>query len=243
MHKKSTMAGIIILLAASVLLAACTGSNPPASPTGDANAVYTQAAATVSAGLTQTAQKNPAPTETPAPPTSTVTNVPQPPTATIAQPGPNTSGTITATLKPGTTQQAQGTATPTKSGSGIVATSTKSAAPPPATGDKALWVSQSPADGTKIQKAATFTMTYVLKNTGTTTWNKNYTLRVFSTDNVFSSPTDTNLLKTVAPGESVTILFTLIAPDATGKATSVWVMTNDSGGNFYSVTLSMDVTD
>ena len=255
MHKKTTMAGIIILLAAAFLLAACTGSNAPASPTGDANAVYTQAAATVSAGLTATAQKNPAATETQAPPTDTPTNVPLPPTATVAQPGPgnatvtgtqkagtNPPAQATATLKPGTTQQAQ-TPTPTKSG-GIVPTATKGAvAPPPTTGDKAVWVSQSPADGTKIQKSATFTMTYVLKNTGTTTWTKGYTLRIFSSDNRFGSPADTNLLGNVAPGESVTILFTLIAPDTVGKASSVWVMTNEAGGNFYSVSLEMDVTE
>ncbi len=253
MHKKTSLAGIIFLLGAALLLAACSGSTSPAAPTGDANAVYTQAAATVSAGLTQSAAKNPAPTATPAPPTATATTAAKAPTATIEQPGPNNQATATldpskptATKSAGgvqpTATKAGGTPQSTATKSSLVPTATKAVAPPAATGDKGLWVSQSPADKTKIQKSATFTMTYVIKNTGTTTWTTKYALRFFAGSQM-NSPTDTNLLKDVPPGESAVITFTLIAPDTAGKSSTVWVMANGDGANFYSVTLDLEITD
>jgi hypothetical protein len=242
MHKKKSLAGLIILLGAALLLAACSSPSSPAAPTGDANAVYTQAAATVSAGLTQTAQKNPAPTETPAPPTATATVTSQPPTATIEQPGPNTAATATKAgdTQPTATKAGNQQVTATKSN--VVPTATKPAAPPLATGDKATWVSQSPADKTKIQKSATFTMTYVIKNTGTTTWTTNYALRFYAGSQM-DSPKDINLLKDVPPGESATITFTLIAPDTAGNTNTVWVLSTADGANFYSVTLDLEITD
>jgi hypothetical protein len=253
MHKKTSMAGIIILLATAILLAACSGSNSPAAPTGDANAVYTQAAATVSAGLTQTAVKNPAKTQTPVPPTATVENKPAATaTATVEQPGPNNQPTATkaggtqptATKAGGTqpTATKAGGTQPTATKSGTVPTATKAAPPPSTTGDKAEWVSQSPTDKTQIQKSATFTMTYVLKNSGTKTWTKNYTLRYYAGSRL-ESPADINLISDVAPGENATITFTLIAPDDPGETNTVWVLTNADGANFYSVNLLLTITE
>jgi len=240
------MAGFVILLAAALVMAACTpGSDSPAAPTGDANAVYTQAAATVSAGLTQTAEKNPAPTQTPVPPTATAQSEPATATPTVQQPGPSNQPTATtaAGAAQPTATKAAGAAQPTATKAGVVIpTATKQAAPPAATGDKAEWVSQSPADKTKIQKSATFTMTYVLKNTGTKTWTKNYALRFYAGSRM-DSPADTNLLNDVAPGENAVITFTLIAPDAPGETNTVWVLTNADGVNFYSVNLVLTITE
>jgi hypothetical protein len=254
MHKKISLAGIIVILSAALLLAACSGSKSPAAPTGDANAVYTQAAATVSAGLTQTAAKNPAPSATPAPPTATATTESKAPTPTIEQPGPSNQATATKTpaggIQPTATKAAgtQPTATkaagtqPTATKSSLIPTATKAAAPPPATGDKGLWVSQSPVDKTKIQKSATFTMTYVIKNTGTTTWTTKYALRFYAGSQM-SGPNDTNLIKDVPPGESAVITFTMVAPDTAGNTSTVWVLTNADGANFYSVNLDLAITD
>lgn len=230
--KNKVLAGIIILVIAAFSLAACSTPNAPAAPTTDANAVYTQAAATVSVGLTQTAEKNPPPTATTAPPTSTPTM--SAPTATEG----NATQAATAT-------QASGAAQPTAtsaSGTTPVPTATKAGAPAPTTGDKAEWISQSPVDNTKIQKNATFNVTFVLKNTGTTTWTKNYSFRYYGGEQM-DAPKDLNLTKEVKPGESAEILFTLIAPGSPKITDTIWVLSNADGQNFYSVFLKLEITD
>jgi hypothetical protein len=234
--KNNVMVGIAVVLIAAFALAACGTPAAPAAPTADANAVYTQAAATVAAGLTQTAEKNPAPTATPAPATSTPTMMV--PTATQASGGTQA---VTAT-----STQASGTAMPTATnaanGSTPVPTATKASAPPPSTGDKAEWVSQSPVDNTKVPKNATFNVTFVLKNIGTTTWTKDFMFRFFGGEQL-GGPKDLNLTKEVKPGETVEILFTLVAPDTKKNTETVWVLTNANGQNFYNVYLKLEITD
>jgi hypothetical protein len=232
--KKKFLAGIVVLVTAAFVLAACATPDAPAAPTTDANAVYTQAAATVAAGLTQTAEKNPPPTATIAPPTATPTTII--PTATQG-------GAVEATQAPTATQEgaAQPTAT-TAAGVTPVPTATKAGAPAPATGDKGEWVSQTPTDGTQVQKSATFNVTYVIKNTGTTTWTTNYKFRFYAGDQM-SAPNDLNLTKEVKPGESAEITFKMIAPDSKKKTNSIWVLSNADGGNFCSVYLALEIVD
>lgn len=232
MHKKTYLAGIVVLLAAALALAACSSPSAPAAPTADANAVYTQAAATVAANLTQDASKNPTDTPTFAPPTDTPTTVNALPAVTDTPSGsPNT--TVT------TTPLATGTqATATKSSSLLVPTATKASGPAPVTGDKAEWVSQGPTDGSSIPVSATFNVVYVLKNTGTTTWTTQYTLRFYAGDQM-SSPKDTNITKVVKPGETVQIPFVMIAPSSAGKTHTIWAFSNADGVNFYYVTMDL----
>ena len=232
MQKKMFRAGTMILLAVALLLSACGTPKAPAAPTADANAIYTQAAATVSTGLTQAAQKNPPATATVAPPSATATSLPASPSPTVAQPGPDNQ-----TTTPTQAGAAQTTATKA-AGVTPVPTATKAAAATSSLADKAEWVSQSPADKTQIQKSATFTMTYVLKNTGKTTWTKKYSLRFYA--GPMSEPKDINLTKDVKPGETVEIKFELVAPDSVGKSTNIWVMSTDLGVNFYVVTLDLE---
>ncbi len=239
MFKKKIQAGTFILLAVAMLLSACSAEKtPPAAPTGDANAVYTQAAATVSAGLTQAAAKNPTATPTLAPPTSTPTAINAQPSPTVAQPGPG-DGTPTVTVTPSTGSNLQATAT--SAGATKVPTATKAAGAPPAVADKALWVSQSPPDKTKVQVSSTFNMTFVLKNVGKTTWTKQYSLRYYA--GPMSSPNSINLTKEVAPGESVEITFELVAPDTASEYNNIWVLSTDQGVNFSVVTLDLITTN
>jgi hypothetical protein len=230
--KNKVLTGITVLVIAAFTLAACATPTAPAAPTADANAVYTQAAATVAVGLTQTAEKNPPPTATTAPPTTTPTMVA--PTATQG----NATQAATATQASGAVQA---TAT-TASGTTPVPTATKASAPAPTTGDKAEWVSQSPVDSTKIQKNATFNVTFVLKNTGTTTWTTKYAFRFYGGDQL-DAPNDLNLTKEVKPGESAEILFTLIAPSSPKITNTVWVLSNADGANFYNVFLKLEITE
>lgn len=229
--KKNVLAGIAALILVTLVLAACSAPETPAAPTADANAVYTQAAGTVAAGLTQTAEKNP--TATPLPPTNT-------PTMIASSATPTQNGAAAASP---TTDAAQPTATLAAAASTPVPTATKAAgAPAPAAPDKAEWVSQSPADNTNVPKNATFTMTFVLKNTGTTTWTKNYMFRYYAGDRM-DSPKDLNLTQEVKPNDSIEITFTLIAPSEKKTTNSVWVLSNADGQNFYSVFLKLEITD
>ena len=224
MHKKTRWAGTMILLGIAIFLAACASPDVPAAPTTDANAVYTQAAATVSVGLTQSALENPTDTPDFVPPPDTPAVTDANPTPEVAQPGP---GDATVTPAEGASDHATATITPATEAT-AVPTATKPVGTAPAIDDKAVWVSQNPADGTKIQKSATFTMTYIIKNTGKTTWTKGYALRYYA--GPMSDPKDTNLLKEVKPGDTVEITFSLIAPDTVGKYTNVWVLSTGPGG-------------
>lgn len=220
MLKKKAFASLAIILVATLILAACQQATPVA-PTLDANAIYTQAAATVAAGLAQTQQAQPSPTTQPPTPTNTM----EVPTASVAQPGP-------------------GNETPTVTPTGLVftpiPTNTQASVAQPSTGDKAELVSQSPADNTVVGKSDVVTVKFVMKNVGTTTWTTAYTFRYYAGDKM-GSPNDLNLTKTVAPNETVEIILPLTAPSSAGNTNTIWVLTNAQGVNFSSVFLILVV--
>ncbi len=135
---------------AAVALLALSACASPATPTPDANAVYTEAAATVQAALTQNAALTPSAT-----PTTEPTNTPVPPTETPTQAVTPTTAAVTALP---------------------VAPTTAVAVSP----DRAEFVSQTPEDNTKIDPGANFVVTWTVKNTGTTTWTKAYNLRFYA---------------------------------------------------------------
>jgi hypothetical protein len=103
--------------------------------------------------------------------------------------------------------------------------------PEAGTQDKAEWVSQSVADKTVFAPGETFTMTWRLKNTGTSTWTTNYVLRFFGGDR-FGLPEEAPLTREVSPGETVDIILQMKAPARPGEYTSVWVMSTADLSNF-----------
>jgi len=237
MTKKHTLAGLLILVAGSLFIAACSGQ-PPATtaPTIDANLIYTQAAETVQAGIAQTEASKPtvAPTQTQAPTNTTDPNISIMLTATAQSVQP---GAATATLAPGAptlaATQALGLPTATKA---VVAP------PPKATGDKAELAGQTPSDGSNIQKSASFDATIVLKNVGTTTWTTKYAL-VFYAGDKMGSPTDFQIPHEVKPNETVRLVFEMKASDSVGKKKTIWALRNADGVNFYDMWLEMNVTN
>lgn len=239
MTKRNTLAAMVIVLAISLLAVACsTPQAAPATPTMDANGIYTQAAQTVQAGIDQTNAVKPTvpPTETPAP-TSTMDPV-------ISA---GLTSTAKAVLQPGTAATptlgaGQPTLSLTKQATLPVATVAVVAPPPKASGDKAELVGQSPTDGASVQKAATFTNTIVLKNIGTTTWSTRYAL-VFYAGDQMGSPNDFNMPNEVKPGETVKLVFDMKAPDSTGKKKVIWAVRNADGVNFYDLWLEMNITE
>lgn len=209
MQSARKLTGVLALVAvASLTLAACSSSN--ATPTKDPQMVYTEAAVTVAAGLTQTAL---------AQPSSTPTETPEP-TATVTQ-----------------TQAATATSAVTNAALSPSATAAVSS------GDKAEWVTQSPADGTTMYPGQDFTLVWTVKNVGTTTWTTDYQVRFYLGSAVLRfNAADTRFAKEVKPGESLDISLSMEAPQNGGDYLSQWVLTNKDGANFYPLTLSITVT-
>jgi hypothetical protein len=234
MHKERINAGLVVILAASFILAAC-GQKTPVAPTVDANAIYTQAAATVQAGLDQTESSKPTATQAPATSTPTMialnnaTNTPQP----GANLTPGTPGTPAVATTPGA--GTPGALVPTFTKPAVASTIVN-------TGDKAEWVSQDPADGTTVHKGNDLTVKFTIKNTGTKTWTTAYTFRFYAGDRM-NAPSDLNMTKEVKPNDTITFTFAVNIPNRTGDTNTIWVVTNPDGLNFYSVTLRLNVID
>jgi hypothetical protein len=95
----------------------------------------------------------------------------------------------------------------------------------------AQWVSQTIPDDTEFQPGETFTMTWRLRNAGTTTWTTNYLLRFFA-GNRFGAPTEVPLGQEVLPGATVDISLDMTAPTTPGTYRSDWVMATENRSNF-----------
>jgi hypothetical protein len=198
---RRTIALIGVLL--SLLgLAACIAATPTISPTADVNLLRTEVAATVFAQVAQDLALTPSATSSPAP-TATV-----PPTPTPTQ--------APAELSP---EPVVTTATPSE------------ATPEEGYGNKAEWVSQSVADKTTFAPGETFTMTWTLKNTGTTTWTPDYFFRFYSGD-PFGQSREVLLGQEVLTGDTVDINLEMRTPATQGTYTSVWVMSTANRSNF-----------
>jgi hypothetical protein len=205
----------VFFFAACLLLSACSINPSFPTPTkADPGVVLTAAAETALARL----NTNPTATEKPQP---TATVGPTPTVLATIQPGPTT--VVTAV-----------TAAPT-----VQATSTtggNQSAPP---GDKAELVSDLEVpDGTVFQPGQNFVKIWRIKNTGTTTWTKEYSLARISGDAIVG-PGSVNVPNQVAPGETVDIPVSLTAPTTTGTHTSYWKLKN-AQGQYFGGSASLD---
>ncbi len=205
----------VFFLIACLWLSACSISPSLPTPTkADPGMVLTAAAETALARL----NANPTATEKPQPTATLAPTVAVP--ATI-QPSPTTAAIATTTAP---------TAQATSSSGG------NQSAPP---GDKAELVSDLDViDGTVFQPGQNFVKTWRMKNTGTTTWTKEYTLARISGDAIVG-PSSVNLPNQVAPGETVDVPVSLTAPAAAGTHTSYWKLKN-AQGQYFGGSASLD---
>ena len=112
------------------------------------------------------------------------------------------------------------------------ATATLSSGTPKAgTENRAQWVAQSIADDTIFAPGETFTMTWRLKNTGTSTWTAGYLLRYYSGD-TFGAPKEISMGREVLPGGEIDISIYMKAPANPGSFRSDWVMSSENRSNF-----------
>ncbi|MEW6503113.1 MAG: NBR1-Ig-like domain-containing protein [Chloroflexota bacterium] len=197
-----------VLLLGLLLLSACSRSE--AAPTTDPALIFTQAAETVAAGLTQTAASLPTAT-----PTLTLppTNTPEPTQAV----SPTSAVSPTPTLPPTATR--------------------------PSVADRADFVTQSPLDGTVMYPEQPFTLTWTVKNSGTTTWTTAYQVRYFLSDPALRfGASDIRFPKEVKPNENVDLVLSMKAPAKAGDYRTIWVLTNADGQNFFTLTLDIKVS-
>jgi hypothetical protein len=105
--------------------------------------------------------------------------------------------------------------------------------PPPSSGsDRAEFVSDvTVPDGTKFDPGEKFTKTWQLKNAGTTTWTKSYSLFYVTGDHM-DGPVSVPVPSEVAPGQTVNVSVDLKAPDEAGTKKGYWRMANASGTLF-----------
>lgn len=234
MTNKHILTGFFILVAASLLIAGCSGStaSPTTAPTVDANAIYTQAAQTVQAGMALTQAANP-PTQAPPEPAAAPTFTMDPAMATAL------TATANAVLQPGVP-------TPTQAGQIIpvvLPTATQAVVQPAAaTGDKCEWVSNTPSDNTKLPKNSIFDATIKVKNTGTTTWDNRYALRYYAGERM-GVPSDYFVQHAVAPNEVYAFEFEMETPSSIGKKEVLIVIQNPDGRNMCFINLPYEIVD
>ncbi|HMD88110.1 MAG TPA: NBR1-Ig-like domain-containing protein [Anaerolineaceae bacterium] len=225
-----------ILLAFILAITACSpqnnNNNPTQSPTQAATSE--QAAPTHASGLIVL---SPFPTDTqPANATAEATSgTPNSPAATapIGQPtgSPNSLPTNTAStpnVAASNTPAVVATTPPGSSSSG------------PA--DKYQYVSQNIPDKTQVRPGVEISMTWAVKNTGTTAWTTDYELRYF-TGPANSAPNVVKFPKTVPPGTVANLTVEIVAPKSPGDYDSWWKLTNAQGQNFGDVDLLFTVTN
>ena len=200
------------LFIASVLILAAVACNLPfsAAPTPqDIGMVYTQAAQTVVAQLTQVAPGGPTSGADGQP--SATSSLPGQPSATATLAPTNTPLPPTATEKPAPTATPRPTATPLPCN---LASFVKDVNVP---------------DGTTFAPGAAFTKSWRLRNAGSCTWDSGYRLVFFKGQDM--DGTTTRLPKVVEPGETVDVSVNLVAPDATGTYQGYWML-RDVDGRF-----------
>lgn len=136
---------------------------------------------------------------------------------------PLPSPTATFTLMP--------TATETATVSPVVTTTLPGGTPAVVYVNLAQYVSQSIPDDTVFAPGETFTITWRLKNVGTSTWTTGYMLRYYSGE-VFGAPKEVFLSREVLPGEEIEITIVMKAPIVPGGYVTSWVMADEKRSNF-----------
>jgi hypothetical protein len=226
MKNKLQITGIIAIttIVLSLLISAC-GAGAPATPTTDPGAVYTMAAATVQAQLTEAALANP----TAVPPT----NTPEP--SATPQPAPTMAPTQPVAMQPTApfgAPAAPVAALPTVANNlnpNLAPTQSSAAAAGFQVGDFAQFQYSIPADGTVFAPGERFQMETGFKNVGSVTWTTEYAL-IFIGGDQFSGVTRAPLKVAVKPGDKAIFNVDQSAPGTPGKKyTSYWALVTQTG--------------
>jgi len=216
----------LALIAGFLLLAACDGQGSK-SPTPDAALIYTSAAETVQAELTQViGDRSPTPSITPFP---EMTGTPEVSTAVFSN------GTALPTLAGPPSGDTTLTVLPTFGIPTATLSFSKAA-------DQAQWISNTPPDNATVETEAKFDATFEMKNTGPTTWTTSYTYRYFAGTLPVERRTY-NFKADVKPGDTGTFIIDVVAPSTAGPYNIWFKLTNQLGQNFGDMTLNVIVVN
>jgi len=193
---------LVILLCLAFAILACNLPEKAPSPTDDPGLVYTVAAQTLEAQMTQIAGDNPIPTQ--APPTE------QPPIAVT-----NTSSSPTETPVLATK-----TSNPTRTATQIPCDEIEFV--------KDVTI----ADGEEIPAGEPFEKIWRLKNAGSCTWTAGYNLVFDSGNQMSAPDSQQLTTGTVEPGQEIDVAVELIAPDDPGEYRGDFKLKNPSGSIF-----------
>jgi hypothetical protein len=86
-------------------------------------------------------------------------------------------------------------------------------------------------DDTEIPAGNTFTKVWRVVNTGTCNWTAEYTAVFFSGEQM-EAPSAVNITEPVAPGQSIDVAVTMVAPLEPGTYQGNWLLQNADGENF-----------
>jgi hypothetical protein len=224
--RKTTRGIGLLALAGAMLLAACAPQEAP-EPTQDPSVLYTAAAQTVQAEITMTAAALPSATPSPSPQPSATVGLPTLEGVGQGDTGVNVDVSVmTATTM--ATLSVPGTSSTQAPAAGVTS------------GDAAEWVSNDPADGSTVATGQKFDIRWTVRNTGTTTWNKNYMIRWYAGEKM-AEKLSYNFREETAPDGTTTLIIDGLAPSSAGEYQTTWVLTNEQGQNFYSVYLELKV--
>lgn len=207
---------LLFLVLALAMISCGLLAPQPQTPENSAEALYTQAAQTVQAQLTQQALST------------------QPGQPTQAMNTPVAPFTATPTMQPVIDFP---TATPTAQPTATATLPLPTSLPPTATSvpilcDHAGFIKDvTVADGTAYAPGAEFTKTWRLRNNGSCTWNSSYALVYVSGDRM-SGARAVPLPGNVRPGEAVDVTVNLLAPAQQGRYRGYWMLSNATGEVF-----------
>ncbi|MBN1200862.1 MAG: peptidoglycan DD-metalloendopeptidase family protein [Anaerolineae bacterium] len=98
-------------------------------------------------------------------------------------------------------------------------------------------------DGAVIQPGQQFLKTWRVRNTGTTTWDRQYSLR-FAGDDRMDGPASVSLKGPIAPGDITDVSVMLTAPATAGRHRSTWKLHDANGDAFeYGVYAEIQVPE
>jgi len=232
----------LVLLAVLILTTAACSAGGAGEPTSNPDLVYTAAAQTVQAQLTDAANQNSA-QDAGIAATSAVQTFQAQLTSTAAAATPTTESFQVPTISL-QTQQGSTPGQPVVTFTPIVL-ATMTFTPPPPSNDTYEIVGQEPADNTVFSTGGTaFDMIWFVKNTGTTTWTKQYTIEFFLGDRIGGTGEARRYYfhDEVKPGETIDLYVDMTVPTTEGTYYSWWKLKNEYGANFadLDVTLIVD---
>lgn len=155
--------------------------------------------------------------------------------------------TLTSAAQPTATQTPVPTLTftpaPTATNTPIIPptkTSASNTSAPSGGIDGAQVIAQEPEDNTSFQPGETFTVTWTLMNTGTTTWSIRYYIEYASGESL-GAEDKVYIWLPVPPGTNLQLAVNMVAPDSPGSKTSNWKMFDAEGNAFYDFSIAITV--